>query len=71
MVSRFADGIGIFECGDVIEGVPVKVRFTWKDITRNSAAWEQAFSFDDGATWNTNWITRHVRVAEEPPSPAA
>jgi hypothetical protein len=21
------------------------------------------FSFDDGATWDTNWTTRHARVA--------
>jgi hypothetical protein len=42
--------------------VHLKVRFTWKDITPDSATWEQSFSFDDGATWDTNWITRHTRV---------
>jgi hypothetical protein len=62
VVGRFRDGIGLFECDDVIDGVPVKVRFTWKDITRDSATWEQSFSFDDGATWDTNWITRHTRI---------
>ena len=70
VVGRFTDGIGLFECDDVIDGVPVKVRFTWKDITPDSATWEQAFSFDGGATWDTNWITRHIRI-EEPPSPTA
>jgi hypothetical protein len=62
VVGRFRDGIGLFECDDVIDGVPVKVRFTWKDIARDSATWEQSFSFDDGATWDTNWITRHTRI---------
>jgi hypothetical protein len=62
VIGRFRDGIGLFECDDVIDGVSVKVRFTWKDIAPDSATWEQSFSFDDGATWDTNWITRHTRV---------
>ena len=62
MVGRFQDDIGLFECDDVIDDVPVKVRFTWKDITDDTATWEQSFSFDEGATWDTNWVTRHTRV---------
>ena len=62
VVGRFRDGIGLFECDDVIDGVSVKVRFSWKDITPDSATWEQSFPFDGGATWDTNWITRHTRV---------
>ena len=41
------------------------MRFTWKDITADSAVWHQSFSFDDGATWDTNWITRHARISGE------
>ncbi len=62
VVGRFGDGIGLFECDEVIEGVPVRTRFTWKDITPDGATWEQSFSFDGGETWDTNWITRHTRV---------
>jgi hypothetical protein len=67
VVGRFEDGVGVFECDDEIEGVPVKVRFTWKDIAADSATWEQSFSFDDGATWDTNWIIRHTRAANDSP----
>jgi hypothetical protein len=63
VLGRFDDGVGLFECDDELEGVALRVRFTWKDITSVSAVWEQSFSFDDGATWDANWTTRHARVA--------
>jgi hypothetical protein len=63
VVGRFRNGVGVFECDDVHEGVPYRVRFTWKGITERSAIWEQAFSFDGGERWDTNWITRHTRSA--------
>jgi hypothetical protein len=62
VVGRFQDGVGLFECDDVIEGVPLRVRFTWKDITVTSATWQQAFSFDSGAIWDTNWVTQATRI---------
>jgi hypothetical protein len=68
VVGRFEDGVGIFEGDDVINGVPLKVRYTWKDVTPDSATWEQSFSFDGGETWDTNWITRHTRVIDETPA---
>ena len=64
MVGRSQNDIGLFECDDVLEGVPVRVRFTWKNISATSATWEQSFSFDDGATRDTNWITQSTRISE-------
>jgi hypothetical protein len=56
VVGRFRDDVGRFECDDLLGGREAKVRFDWKDITHSSARWEQSLSFDDGRTFDTNWI---------------
>ena len=63
VVGHFADGVGNFICQDTQEGTPVLVRYRWHDITPTSARWAQAFSTDDGATWETNWTAEFSRAA--------
>lgn len=58
----FRDGLGEFFGDDVDDGRPVKVRYRWSGITANAARWEQAFSRDGGATWETNWIMEFRRA---------
>jgi hypothetical protein len=62
VVGQFHNGIGIFEGNDTLNGKPIRVRYTWSDITADSAKWEQAMSDDDGASWETNW-RMHMRRA--------
>ena len=60
--GRFVNGVGVFYANDTLRGKPVRVRFTWSNITANSAHWEQAFSPDGGKTWELNWVTDFARA---------
>jgi hypothetical protein len=59
--GKFADGEGEFEGDDLFAGDPIKVRFTWSDITDTSAKWQQSFSFDGGTTFALNWVMEFSR----------
>ncbi len=61
VVGRFDGGVGLFFSDEVQEGRPVRVRFTWSEITPASARWDQAFSADGGQTWEPNWIMEFTR----------
>ncbi len=41
---------------DCFDGRPVLARYVWHSLTGTSAIWEQAFSVDQGETWQTNWV---------------
>lgn len=57
----FEDGVGLFHGNDRFEGQPIGVRYVWSDITPASARWEQAFSADDGRSWEVNWVMEFER----------
>jgi len=64
--GRFDKGEGRFYGVDLDDGRPVKVALLWKNITAASAQWSQAFSYDEGKTWETNWIMDFSRVGARP-----
>lgn len=63
MIGSFTDGVGTFFADETYNGKPIKVRFLWSGITPTSCRWEQAFSDDGGASWETNWIMENTRTA--------
>jgi hypothetical protein len=64
-VGSFANGVGVFEGRDELDGRPIVTRFVWSGITDTAARWEQAFSPDEGRTWETNWIMTMTRLSHQ------
>src|ERR1017187_880121 len=62
VVGSFSGDTGVFEGTDTFEGRPIRVRFIWSRLTPATARWEQAFSADEGSTWETNWVMDMTRV---------
>jgi hypothetical protein len=62
--GHFEKGVGTFYSDGEINGKPVRTRFMWSQITATSARWEQAFSYDAGKTWETNWVMEFRRVKQ-------
>jgi hypothetical protein len=63
VVGRFEGGTGLFYADDTFDGTPIKIRFTWTLLDAGAARWEQAFSADDGNSWETNWTMDFVRIS--------
>ena len=63
VVGEFTDGVGRFYCEQDWDGRRIKVRYTWFDITPRSARWEQAFSVDQGESWEANWTAVFTRTS--------
>jgi hypothetical protein len=60
------NGRGEFYDREDYRGRPIVVRYVWSKITPTSAHFEEAFSTDDGRTWEVNWITDQTRAAADP-----
>ena len=49
--------------GDTFDDRSIRVCFLWRVGDGRSPRWEQAFSIDGGASWETNWTMDFVRDA--------
>jgi hypothetical protein len=69
MLGDFAQGRGVFYDRETINGRAVEVRNIYSGATADTYHFEQAFSSDDGKSWETNFIadlTRDARRASVP-----
>ena len=54
-VGSFDGDIGRFFAEDVFEGRRILVVFEWDKSNLDVPVWRQAFSPDQGHTWEVNW----------------
>ena len=62
VTGRFDADIGRFEGNDSEKGRAIRVRFLWDRTDHDKPRWEQSFSYDEGRSWELNWIMRFDRV---------
>lgn len=62
-VGSFTNGVGTFLSEEDYNGRTILVRQIWSDATPTSYHFEEAFSADFGATWETVFVANLVRVA--------
>lgn len=65
-VGQFKNGRGTLFDKETFNGRPILLRFVISDITPTSCRFEQAFSEDDGKTWEVNWVAIDTRVGKTP-----
>lgn len=61
VIGTFAEHVGVFYAQDMLDGRPIKVRFTWHANPGGNPQWAQAFSDDEGRSWETNWTMEFQR----------
>lgn len=54
-IGSFDGGIGKFYARDVFAGKDIIVQFNWDKTDPERPVWSQAFSVDNGKTWEWNW----------------
>jgi hypothetical protein len=64
----FDGDIGLFYGPDMDGDRPILCVYKWTKVGPNAARWEQAFSYDNGATWETNWMNELTRVPVSSPA---
>lgn len=62
VVGSFEGSVGLFYCKDVYKGTPVIVVFRWDKTDPNNPVWSQAFSADNGKSWEWNYSNVSHRV---------
>lgn len=61
VVGSFDGKIGSFYGKDFWEETPIIVQFRWDKTNADSPVWSQAFSTDNGKTWEWNWYMTFSR----------
>lgn len=64
MLGSFENKIGYFFTKDVYNGTNILVQFKWDASDADQPVWSQAFSADNGQTWEWNWYMYFSKTRE-------
>ncbi len=62
VLGSFENSIGTFYGNDVFNEKDILVKFNWDKTDPESPVWSQAFSEDNGRTWEWNWYMYMTRA---------
>jgi hypothetical protein len=62
VLGSFENNAGHFITKDIFKGKNILVVFRWDARKKDNPIWSQAFSEDNGATWEWNWYMHMTRV---------
>lgn len=62
VVGSFEGNIGMFYGKDVFQGKPILFVFKWDKTDPDNPVWSQAFSADNGITWEWNYTNTSHRI---------
>lgn len=55
VTGSFENGIGKFYANDIFNNQKIRVLYQWNALNPEHPVWSQAFSTDNGKTWEWNW----------------
>jgi hypothetical protein len=62
VVGSFVGNVGTFYCKDTFQGKNILVMFKWDKTDPQNPVWSQAFSEDNGVTWEMNMTNVSHRI---------
>src|SRR6187549_251389 len=62
VVGSFENNVGHFFTRDTFNGKPIIMMFRWDARDKERPIWSQAFSPDNGKTWEWNWFNVSQRI---------
>lgn len=71
VVGSFEGDVGTFYAKDTFQGKDIIVMFKWDKTDPNNPVWSQAFSEDNGDTWEMNMTNVSHRIKAETEKPQA
>jgi hypothetical protein len=63
VVGSFDGNKGYFFANDHFNGKKILLHFEWDIVNRSQPIWKQAFSVDEGNTWEWNWYMYFMKTA--------